>query len=176
MGKKYVIELEDPKDYGNGEGVYYPVTKIPWWSISAINVAKLEPLEDTLKEAERCGAESVVSLVKELFRTVPDESLFDGNYVEDIFNLYSLDVIREAFEEWKTERRNIQAWDEVIWDVHPGYPDEALKSVVLDTLGDEVWIFTENLCVEKVDRCTLARTGTKYPEIAVLMRQIGGNK
>ena len=63
------------------------------------------------------GEEYAVRVVKWLFQHVPDKELFDGNYVEDILNLYSFEDIQKIIMEYcnqdQAEEKPLEVGDEV---------------------------------------------------------------
>ena len=103
MSKKYVIELNDPVYY-DGEGEYYPVTKIPWWAIAATNVAKMEPIDDVLKEAEQRGAEKAWRLAQSVYKVnkngMDDVLAYNGR---DLLGLPYEEAVKR-YEDWKAKQ------------------------------------------------------------------------
>lgn len=57
----------------------------------------------------RHGLDDAIDTVKWLFRNVPDKELFEGNYVEDILNLYPWEYIRAKIKEYEQTADEIKA-------------------------------------------------------------------
>ena len=62
-------------------------------------------LAEVSNESFQRGIRNAIETVTWLFRNVPDEKLFDGNYVEDILNLYSFDIILKTIDEYKEKQK-----------------------------------------------------------------------
>ena len=79
------------------------------------------------KNGYKRGLDDAIDMVKWLFRNVPNKRLFDGNYVEDILNLYSWEQIiagREAYEQDKPKQD--KDYHEEAWWQNLGYDIEQM--------------------------------------------------
>lgn len=61
------------------------------------------------KDSYQRGLDDAIDTVKWLFRNVPDKELFEGNYVEDILNLYPWEYIRAKIKEYEQTADEIKA-------------------------------------------------------------------
>ena len=88
-------ELKTAFDKGYAQGVEHATNELG----SLANAIHNDPAE-----FEK-GRKLSIAIVQWLFRHVPDKELFDGNYVEDIINQYSLEEIEEAIESYEERPR-----------------------------------------------------------------------
>ena len=68
-----------------------------------------------INEAYQRGIKDAVKTVKWLFFNVPHKDLFDGNYVEDILNLYTWEQITSGIKAYKDKERQIDTLEKVIY-------------------------------------------------------------
>lgn len=160
MSKKYIIEIEDK-----------PVTKdgVELWKACGFNSLVFD--EEGLKRLTEYkedddqhiyntgfehGANTATDAIKWLFQHVPDEDIFDGNYVEDILILNSIKDIVNFISDY--EENHLEVGDEIIFD-------DDIKGVVLDVDLNDIYILNENGCAIKAKRQSLKKTGRNFTEI-----------
>lgn len=177
MSKKYIIEIEDA-----------PVTKdgVKLWKACGFNslVFDEEGLKRLTEHKEEDdqriyntgfehGAKTATDAIKWLFRHVPDEDIFDGNYVEDILILNPIKDIVDFISNYKYSK--IEVGDEVLFDGDK-------RAVVLDidneinkyNVYDDVIYFLldeHGILVGKY-RKNLKKTGRKFTEIKQLIERL----
>lgn len=132
MGKKYIIELEEPEIFD--ERKFYTCSQMPWWAVSENIVENLTPYTELdteaayahgysnaeikyraeVKEAYQKGLEDAWETVKKLFSFTFDEqaTIFKATSVRDIVRKYSASEIIEKIRQYEQkEQESITAED-----------------------------------------------------------------
>lgn len=118
------------------------------------------------KDDYQRGLNDAVNAVKWLFRNVPDEDIFDGNYVEDILMLHSIKEIIEFIDDYK-----IEIGDEVI-------PVSGNHDPFVVTITDGVYVQgidskgNTRGCTRKESE--FKKTGRYFPEVRLLLARMEG--
>lgn len=201
MGKKYIIELEEPEMFD--ERKFYTCTQIPWWALSEDIVENLTPytepdLEQVKKEAYEQGrkdgkiegqAETWVCVKKIAFNPESVEcvddlvrmgfDVGDGNgwseAIEELFEKYTATQAIEKIQQYEQEKENIQVGNEV----KSGDEKYIVLQKYLNNI-DELMVVLFNRRNGEIDKWHLyngngvifEKTGGHFPEIATVFAKM----
>lgn len=197
MGKKYIIELEEPEIFD--ERKFYTCTQMPWWAVSEKIVENLTPytepdLEQVRKEAydkghddAKCGYENGFEIgmivAWDAARKIACDRAHGGFHIDikqHIFGAADYAYIlanynaSEAVEkirsyEQEKEELEIQGYFKKGEEVIDA---DGTKAVIMDVSEDNYCqVYTENGCIENwhIHTYKFHKTGKTHPEVESML-------
>lgn len=170
MGKKYIIELEEPEMFD--ERKFYTCTQIPWWALSEDIVENLTPytapdLEQVRKEAYEKGLSDAWEAARKIWKydTTTLKAIFgEGIMRMDWFMKFTASEAIEKLKAYEQEQEEIKVGDEIV--------AASGKAVVLRVLDVNAYYVYKD-ATWGVMRCEeLVKTGRHFPEIAEVLQKM----
>jgi len=109
------------------------------------------------------GIETAIYAIKWLFRNVPDENLFGGDYVEDILNQHSFQEVLDGINAYR-DGKNFHRGDEVVTK-HGDSHGVVLR--VYPNSVDVMW--DDGSAGETFVMDTIRKTGRRYPQVEEIL-------
>ena len=198
MGKKYIIELEEPEMFDDRK--FYTCSQMPWWAVSENIVENLTPytepdLEQVNAEKDKIYDEARDRGYEEGKARGYQEGLFDaweaarkilsygktGGKLEvltdvfsdadgwwDIINKYTASEVIEKIRQYEQEQEEIKVGDEVR-NVRSGW-----TAVVARISDDECLTLMDGngAIADGYEITRFTKTGRRFPELVELLRKM----
>ena len=182
MGKKYIIELEEPEMFD--ERKFYTCSQMPWWAVSENIVENLTPYtepdtEKVREEAYQQGLSDAWEAARKIVCRISDggytqdllDSIFGSHNYQSIMAQYSASDAVEKISKYKPEQKQeeeqIQVGDEV-WNIKDGW-----IAVVSNIDGECMTLMDTNGALgDGYDVNRFTKTGRHFPEIAAVLAKM----
>ena len=170
MGKKYIIELEEPEMFDDRK--FYTCSQMPWWAVSENIVENLTPytepdLEQVRKEAYQKGYRRALADVREqcVCQTC---AYFERDENEEPCVRCPRNFLDQYTPKQEKEQKQIQVGDEVR-NVRSGW-----TAVVARISDDECLTLMDGngAIADGYEITRFTKTGRHFPEIAAVLAKM----